>query len=120
MIEADFLPTPVSAGATNIATAPSTAVKEPVSSSGVTAPDSVRIEVKSPDPLAPFGVFPDMLASAQGGAEPDFITPQMMFPFFQRRSDGTNLISAGIIGSVLFSPPRAATNLTSKAAYSAP
>jgi hypothetical protein len=61
-----------------------------------------------------------MAPLSHGGAESSFITPQMMLQFFERRNGGTNSINTGVLGSVLFSPPRPATNATSKAAYSTP
>ena len=117
---AEFQQAPEIAGATNVAVSTSIKLKEEGAGSGVMSPASVLLESKSPDPLAPFEFFSDMASLLHGGSESNFVTPQMMMPFFQRRIGGTNSMEASVLGSVWFSPPRPATNVTSKAAYSAP
>lgn len=117
---AEFQQAPEVAGVTNVSASASITLKEADASSGVMSPAPVLLEAKSPDPLAPFEFFSDMASLLHGGSASNFITPQMMMPFFQRRISGTNAMEAGVLGSVWFSPPRPATNGTSKAVYSSP
>jgi hypothetical protein len=117
---AEFPQAPEVAGTTNVPAKASIASHEAAASTTASLPAPVILEAKSPDPLDPFEYFSDMAALSHGGMESNFITPQMLVPFFQRRSGGTNSMETGVLGSVLFSPPRPATNVTSKAAYATP
>ena len=82
------------------------------------ATEPIVTTAKSPEPSTSLG--PSFEIPRKTYAEPGFIAPQMLVPFFQSRPMETNLLEGPATAPVIFIPPTRSERASSKASLLSP